>query len=100
MSAETEILNFDTERFIVEVHSRIVLWDMTTEAYSNRDLKKSWDELVDIFMNQEEATAAKIRCTQNLCSLRRLRKWENKNIKAPASSNSILRLTHDWWRIW
>jgi hypothetical protein len=36
MSAEAEISNFDTERFIVEVHSRIALWDMTTEAYSNR----------------------------------------------------------------
>jgi hypothetical protein len=23
---------------------------------------------------------------------------ENKKIKAPASSNSILRLIHDWWR--
>jgi DNA mismatch repair protein MutH len=66
MSAEAEISNFDTERFIVEVHSRITLWDMTTEAYSNRDLKKSWEELVDIFMNQEEATAAEIGCIKNL----------------------------------
>jgi hypothetical protein len=57
MSAEAELSNFDTERFIVEVHSKIALWDMTTEAYSNRDLKKkSLEELVDIFMNQEEAT--------------------------------------------
>jgi hypothetical protein len=57
MSAEAEISNFDTERFIVEVHSRIALWDMTTEAYSNRDLKKkSLAELVDNFMNKEEAT--------------------------------------------
>jgi hypothetical protein len=57
MSAEAELSNFDTERFVVEVHSRIALWDMTTEAYSNRDLKKkkSWEELVDIFMNQEAA---------------------------------------------
>jgi hypothetical protein len=32
---------------------------MTTEAYSNKDLKKkSWEELVDIFMNQEKATDA------------------------------------------
>jgi hypothetical protein len=42
----------------------------------------------------------KIGCTQNLRFLRRLRKRENKKIKAPASSNSILRLIHDWWRIW
>jgi hypothetical protein len=73
---------------------------MITEAYSNRDLKKkSWEELVDIFMNQE-AAAVEIGCTQNHRFLRRLRKRENKNIKAPSSSNSILRLTHDWWRIW
>jgi hypothetical protein len=52
MSAEAEISNFDTERFIV-VHSKIALWDMTTVAYSNRDLK-SWEEPVDIFMNQEK----------------------------------------------
>jgi hypothetical protein len=25
---------------------------------------------------------------------------EQKKIKAPPSSTSILRLTHDWWRIW
>jgi hypothetical protein len=33
ISAEAEISNFDTERFIVEVHSRIALLDMTTKAY-------------------------------------------------------------------
>jgi hypothetical protein len=38
MSAEAEISNFDTERFIVEVHSRIELWDITTEAYSNEEI--------------------------------------------------------------
>jgi hypothetical protein len=49
MSAEAELSIFDTERFIVEVHSRIALWDMTTEAYSNRNIKKkSWEELVDM----------------------------------------------------
>jgi hypothetical protein len=59
MSAEAETSNFDTERFRVEVHSRIALWDMSTEAYSNRYLKKkSWEELVEIFMNKEEAAAA------------------------------------------
>jgi hypothetical protein len=31
---------------------------MTAETYSNRDLKKCWEELVDIFMNQEEVTDA------------------------------------------
>jgi hypothetical protein len=25
--------------------------------------------------------------------------WEKKKIKASASSNSILRLIHDWWHI-
>jgi hypothetical protein len=59
MSAEAEKSNFDTERFIVEVQSRNALWDMTAEEYSNRDLKKkSWEELVDIFINKEDATNA------------------------------------------
>jgi hypothetical protein len=39
-TAEAEISNFDAERFIVEVHSRTALRDMTTEAYSNRDLRR------------------------------------------------------------
>jgi hypothetical protein len=72
MSAEAEISNFDTERFIVEVHSRISLWDMTTEAYSNRGLKKCWEELVDIFMNKEEATATMCRKYLSLIGLLRL----------------------------
>ena len=50
MCAEAEKSNFDKERLIVEVNSRIALWDMTAKEYSNRDLKKkSWEELVDIF---------------------------------------------------
>jgi hypothetical protein len=67
MSAEAEISTFDTERFIVEVHSTIALWDMTTEAYSNRDLKKkSWEKLVDIFMNEEVATAVEKNAKNNV----------------------------------
>jgi hypothetical protein len=73
MSAEPEISNFDTEKFIVEVHSRIALSDMTPEAYSNRDLKKkSWEELVDIFINKEEATATMCRKYFSLIGLLRL----------------------------
>jgi hypothetical protein len=58
MNAEAEISNFDAESFIDEVLSRVALWDMNTEAYSNRDLKKNktWEELVDIFMNKATAT--------------------------------------------
>jgi hypothetical protein len=67
MNAEAEISNFDAERFIDEVLSRIALWEMNTEAYSNRDLKKkTWEEFVDIFMNKEEAASEEIGCTQNL----------------------------------
>jgi hypothetical protein len=73
MSAQAEISNFDNERFIVEVHSRIALWDMTTEAYSNRDLKKKRrEELVEIFMNKEGATATICRKYLSLVGLLRL----------------------------
>jgi hypothetical protein len=107
MSAEAEISNSDTERFIVEVHPRIALWDMTTEAYSNTDLKKkSQEKLVDIFMSKVGATATMCRKYLSLIDLLRLgvRKISvftaftqagEQKIKAPASSNSILRLTHD-----
>jgi hypothetical protein len=67
MSAEAQISNFDTERFIAEVHSKIARWNMTTEAYSNRYFKKkkSWEERVDIFKNKE-ATAAEITKKKNV----------------------------------
>lgn len=51
--------NFDTEHFIVEVQARPALWDLNDDSYCSRDLKrKSWEELVTIFMKTEDATTA------------------------------------------
>ncbi|XP_049871226.1 uncharacterized protein LOC126370433 [Pectinophora gossypiella] len=42
--------NFDTERFIIEVENRRGLWDLESNDYSNKDVKRQlWLELVDIF---------------------------------------------------
>ena len=33
------------------------LWDLTSNDYANRDLKKkSWEELVTVFMDKEDAS--------------------------------------------
>lgn len=42
--------NFDTERFIIEVENRRGLWDLASNDYSNKDVKRQlWVEVVDIF---------------------------------------------------
>ncbi|XP_041975068.1 uncharacterized protein LOC121730189 [Aricia agestis] len=42
--------NFDTERFIIEVENRRGLWDLASNDYSNKDVKRQlWLEVVDIF---------------------------------------------------
>ena len=47
----------DTEKFILEIQSRPALWDLTSNDYANRDLKKkNWEELVTIFMDKEDAS--------------------------------------------
>lgn len=51
--------NFDSERFILEVHDRPAIWDISCKEYSDRDLKKKcWLELVNTFNNKENATEA------------------------------------------
>ncbi|CAG9790185.1 unnamed protein product [Diatraea saccharalis] len=50
-------MNFDTEKFIVEIKNRPCIWDSTSTDYSDRNLKiKSWDEIVDIFKEKEVMT--------------------------------------------
>ncbi|CAG4971547.1 unnamed protein product [Parnassius apollo] len=42
--------NFDTERFIIEVENRRGLWDLSSNDYSNKDVKRQlWLELINIF---------------------------------------------------
>lgn len=41
---------FDTEKFIIEIQSRKAIWDLLSDEYSNRDLKKTqWEEIVELF---------------------------------------------------
>lgn len=45
---------FDTEQFIMEIQKRSSLWDLSSEDFSNRVLKKKhWEELVEIFGDEE-----------------------------------------------
>jgi hypothetical protein len=47
----------DVERFILEVQTRPALWDMSSEVYSDRDVKRnSWLELVGLFIEKENST--------------------------------------------
>lgn len=42
--------NFDTERFIIEVENRRGLWDLSSNDYSNKEVKRQlWLELINIF---------------------------------------------------
>jgi hypothetical protein len=41
-------MTFDTEKFIREIESRKAIWDITSEEYSDRDLKKRrWEEITN-----------------------------------------------------
>lgn len=41
---------FDTDKFILEIQSRKAIWDLSSDEYSNRDLKKKqWEEIVELF---------------------------------------------------
>ena len=58
-STQADKSDFDIELFIIEVQSRPALWDLNDEKYCNRDLKrKNWEELVTIFLQKEDASAA------------------------------------------
>lgn len=48
---------FDTERFIAEIESRPAIWDISSDEYTNRNLKKrSWEEVVQIFRQKDGMT--------------------------------------------
>lgn len=34
-------MSFDTDKFISEIQSRKAIWDLQSEEYANRDLKKN-----------------------------------------------------------
>ena len=42
--------HFDTERFITEVENRRGLWDLSSNDYSNKDVKRQlWLDLTNIY---------------------------------------------------
>ncbi|CAK1592543.1 unnamed protein product [Parnassius mnemosyne] len=47
-------MSFDTDKFISEIQSRKAIWDLQSEEYANRDLKKKqWEEIVELFGGEE-----------------------------------------------
>lgn len=51
---------FDTELFIDEVEKRPALWDLQSNEYCNKTAKnQAWQELVDIFGNDEDTLEKK-----------------------------------------
>lgn len=43
------VMTFDTEMLIREVVSRKAIWDVTSDEYSDRDLKiRRWEEIINI----------------------------------------------------
>jgi hypothetical protein len=51
-------MNFDTEKFIVEIQQREAIWNCEGAVYKNLK-RKQWEELVDIFGKEEMTTEAK-----------------------------------------
>lgn len=43
-------MNFDTEKFIIEIQDRPAIWNTKSTEYSDRNLRqKAWEELVEIY---------------------------------------------------
>lgn len=52
---------FDTELFIDEVEKRPALWDIQCAEYSNKIIRNgAWQELVDIFGENEDSLEKKV----------------------------------------
>ncbi|XP_072933766.1 uncharacterized protein [Epargyreus clarus] len=54
-------MSIDSERLILEIKNRPALWNTDTTEYTNRKLKaQCWEELVDIFNEDELTTEQRI----------------------------------------
>ncbi|XP_026330373.1 uncharacterized protein LOC113237883, partial [Hyposmocoma kahamanoa] len=66
-------MDFDTERFIIDIQNRPAIWNTKSAEYSDRNLRsKAWEELVDIYgpdLSQDKK--------KNLVSLNIQKKWRN-----------------------
>ena len=48
----------DAEDLIAEIHSRPEIWDIESQNYSNRDIRKQkWEEVVEVLLKVENATS-------------------------------------------
>jgi len=52
-------MEIEIDMLINEVEKRPAIWDMTTHEYSNRTMKRSWEELVLIFGGPEDSEEKK-----------------------------------------
>lgn len=53
-------IDFDTEKFILSIKERPCLWDMTTEEYSNKNIKKKmWEEITLLFRDSDKIDNAR-----------------------------------------
>lgn len=53
-------MEFDTEKFIIEVERRPSLWNSKSSEYADRNKKvRNWEELVDIFGADDNTLAEK-----------------------------------------
>lgn len=43
-------MDFDTEKFIIEIQNRPAIWNTKSAEYSDKNLRsKAWEELVEIY---------------------------------------------------
>lgn len=63
-------MSFDTDKFISEIQSRKAIWDLQSEEYANRDLKKKqWEEIVELFGGEELSDEEKKTQVSKKCHL-------------------------------
>ncbi|GBP26207.1 hypothetical protein EVAR_74970_1 [Eumeta japonica] len=66
-------MTFDTEKFIWEIESGKAIWDITSEEYSDRDLKKRrWEEIMNKMCSESLSENEKKEFGKSLQS-----KWKN-----------------------
>lgn len=47
-------MNFDTEKFILEIEAHKAIWDSSCNDYTNREIKKAqWEEIINIFASED-----------------------------------------------
>ncbi|XP_072387017.1 uncharacterized protein [Diabrotica undecimpunctata] len=67
-------IEFDTEKFIMEIKERPALWDLTSDEYANKNLKKNmWEEIAMVFGGSECRTVKE----KNELSMKLQKKWRN-----------------------